>query len=485
MQDADWADYFARQRSVARDLAREAAGRGWYLVAMWLLPWVALFFLLPRPFKVFEVVLLVCSGLVGTGLFWVLQRRIVRDLGNSLAQLMKSPAERLAETRVAAAAVARDEGLKTIVEAMVAPSLLVGPEGRILAVNAAGIEVFPAATPGVQAVAVLRDPDCLRMLARAQAGEPSESPLRVAGTPERHFLLHGRPIAADAPGIRPGFVLIELDDLSEGRRLARMRADFLANASHELRTPLAALSGFIETLRGHARDDPAAQEKFLDIMHRQSERMRRLINDLMSLSRIEANELRPPETDIDLVEITSQVVEGLEPVAGSAGVKLETDLPDRPLIVRADADELTQVVQNLVANAIRYSPAGGTVRIAACQPAAYDAVEAWGIRTDPEADRVVLLASGLALRVPFVGLSVSDTGPGISAEYLPRLSERFFRVETGSTGPRTGTGLGLAIVKHSLARSRGGMFVESRVGGGTRFAIALPESTANAPRQAG
>jgi two-component system phosphate regulon sensor histidine kinase PhoR len=476
MKDSDWAEHFARQRARAMGLTREAVDKGWWMGIVLPAACLSLVLLWPRPLNMFESLSLLLVACSGGLLTWGLHRRIVLELGRSLALEMKTPDAKLKLIRQSSVEEGLDDGMKAMVDALVPPSLLVSPNGRIMAVNGAGIDAFPAATPGVPAAAALRDPDSLNTLARAQAGEPTNSPLRLAGLPERHFLLQGRPIAASANSGRAGYVLIQLDDLSEGRRLARMRADFLANASHELRTPLAALSGFIETLRGHARNDPEAQEKFLDIMQRQSERMRRLINDLMSLSRIEANELRPPEHDVDLAEITRNVIESLGPVAAEAGVQIDAQLPNVPMIVRADADELNQVIQNLVDNAIKYTPRGQSLRVETHTAADYDAIETWSLRTNPKADRVVLLASGLARRVRFIAFSVTDAGPGIKAEHLPRLSERFYRVESGRGGSKTGTGLGLAIVKHILARSRGGLFVESQLGVGTRFSFTLPES---------
>jgi two-component system phosphate regulon sensor histidine kinase PhoR len=279
-------------------------------------------------------------------------------------------------------------------------------------------------------------------------------------------------------------VLLVLEDLSEGRRLARARADFLANASHELRTPLAALSGFIETLRGHARNDPEAQERFLEIMFRQSQRMRRLIDDLMSLSRIEANEMRRPEGVIDLADTIRTVLEALAPVAAAARIVVTAPDDTGPVWVRADSDELAQVVQNLVDNAIKYARPETTVRVAMLPDAAYSEVEHWAYRGNPAADRVVLLDPGALRTGRFVGLRVSDSGPGIERDHLPRLSERFYRVDPARSGLQRGTGLGLAIVKHVVARSRGAVLVESEPGEGSTFAVLLPRSAPPEPESA-
>jgi two-component system phosphate regulon sensor histidine kinase PhoR len=365
------------------------------------------------------------------------------------------------------------------------PALLIDGWRRIAAVNAPAQVVFGAASPGAFAEAALRVPEVLSAIADAGQGRTAQAALRVPGTPERHFAVHARPAgpppaplptarAEDPPPRCP--VLLVLEDLSEGRRLARARADFLANASHELRTPLAALSGFIETLRGHARNDPEAQERFLEIMFRQSQRMRRLIDDLMSLSRIEANEMRRPEGVIDLADTIRTVLEALAPVAAAARVELAAPEDTGPVWVRADADELAQVVQNLVDNAIKYGRAGTTVRVALLPDAAYAEAEPWAYRSNPAADRVVLLDPGALRTGRFTGLRVTDAGSGIERDHLPRLSERFYRVDPARSGLQRGTGLGLAIVKHVVARSRGAVLVESEPGAGSTFAVLLPRS---------
>ena len=238
-------------------------------------------------------------------------------------------------------------------------------------------------------------------------------------------------------------------DLTPLRRVEEMRADFVANASHELRTPLATLSGFIETLQGPARDDAAARERFLVIMRQQAFRMARLIDDLLSLSRIELNAHVRPQTAVDLVAIVRQVADAMQMLAHDRGVDIVVSEGPEPLIVPGDRDELVRVFENLVENALKYGAAGKRVEIAVARET--------GANGAPEAV-----------------VSVRDFGPGIAPEHLPRLTERFYRVDVAQSRAEGGTGLGLAIVKHILARHHGRLAVDSTLGQGATFAARLP-----------
>ena len=228
----------------------------------------------------------------------------------------------------------------------------------------------------------------------------------------------------DAADGRSPFIALILDDLSEQRRTDRIRVDFVANASHELRTPLASLVGFIETLQGPAREDPVARERFLKIMHDQTARMSRLVNDLLSLSRIEMKAHLRPAGEADLVAIIQNLEDALEPLARDLGVAIETALPEEPVLVTGDRDELIQVFENLIENACKYGQSGKRVVVT-----------------------VTPGREGVGATV-----SVRDFGPGIAEEHLPRLTERFYRVDVEASRQHRGTGLGLAIVKHILAR---------------------------------
>jgi two-component system phosphate regulon sensor histidine kinase PhoR len=251
-----------------------------------------------------------------------------------------------------------------------------------------------------------------------------------------------------------------------------MRADFLANASHELRTPLASLTGYIETLRGHAKDDAVARERFLGVMAAQAGRMARLIDDLMSLSRIELNEHIAPEGRVDVVLAVLDVIDALTPLAAERGVKLSTRLAARgSAMIVGDRDQLLQVAQNLIDNAVKYSPNGGTVEVEVADGLTADEAIT---PTRHGGARLSLLNPDLVGGERFVVLRCADCGPGIAREHLPRLSERFYRVEGQKSGERLGTGLGLAIVKHITNRHRGGLAIESVEGQGTTMTAYFP-----------
>ncbi|ESR27408.1 phosphate regulon sensor histidine kinase PhoR [Lutibaculum baratangense] len=243
--------------------------------------------------------------------------------------------------------------------------------------------------------------------------------------------------------------LVLLRDLTEAQRVERMRADFVANASHELRTPLASLIGFIETLQGPARNDAKARERFLEVMAVQARRMSRLIDDLMSLSRIELKAHMRPGTVVDLAPIVEHVAEAMQPLAAGQGVEIRVEVRERPVQVVGDRDELAQVFQNLIHNAVKYGHSGGSVEIELRRQARGG--------TRPEAAVV----------------TVRDHGPGIPPEHIPRLTERFYRVDVASSRDKGGTGLGLAIVKHIMTRHRGQLTIESEVGKGAAFSVFL------------
>ncbi len=275
---------------------------------------------------------------------------------------------------------------------------------------------------------------------------------------ERHYTAYVARIAPDPP--RPAAVLLAVRDITAGKILEQMRADFVANASHELRTPLSSLSGFIETLRNHARDDATAREKFLQIMHEQAQRMRRLIDDLLSLSRIELNEHVPPSDEIELKGVVGDVVAGLQPMAQAMKTHLEVKLAPGLAPVVGTRDELVQVLQNLVDNAIKYGRAEQPVEI----------------HVGAGAPAGVL---PLAVETNFV--SVIDHGEGVAREHIPRLTERFYRVDVKRSRERGGTGLGLAIVKHIVSRHRGKLHIKSEVGQGSVFTVLLPIAPGGRP----
>jgi two-component system phosphate regulon sensor histidine kinase PhoR len=246
-------------------------------------------------------------------------------------------------------------------------------------------------------------------------------------------------------------ILMTFHDQTPLRRIEEMRADFVANASHELRTPLAALSGFIDTLQGPAKDDTKARERFLGIMHAQATRMARLIDDLLSLSRVELSAQVRPEALVDLVPILRQVADGLEPLAGERSVKIEMEIPEVPAMIAGDREELLRLFENLIENALKYGASGGKVIVS------------------------LTLTDG-ADGAPEVRVMVRDFGPGIAPEHLPRLTERFYRVDVGDSRAQGGTGLGLSLVKHIVNRHRGRLLIESVPKKGAAFTAVFPQA---------
>ena len=243
--------------------------------------------------------------------------------------------------------------------------------------------------------------------------------------------------------------LITFRDTSEQDKLVQMRADFIANASHELRTPLASLRGSIETLQGPARDDPLARERFLSMMAAQAARMTRLIDDLLSLSRAEMRVHLPPRGIVELNEACVFVIQTLEPLADAAQVTVNFKRQPTPALIRGERDEIVQVLQNLLQNAIKYGREGGTVEIN------------------------VTCELGLGQARERLVIAVADEGPGIAPEHLPRLTERFYRANASSSRDKGGTGLGLAIVKHIVNRHRGDLKIQSKAGHGSTFSVSF------------
>jgi two-component system, OmpR family, phosphate regulon sensor histidine kinase PhoR len=246
-------------------------------------------------------------------------------------------------------------------------------------------------------------------------------------------------------------MLMTFHDQTPLRRVEEMRADFVANASHELRTPLAALSGFIDTLLGPAKEDAAARERFLGIMRVQATRMARLIDDLLSLSRIELSAHVRPSDPVDLTSLLRQVVDGLELLAAERGVAIAVAIPEHPVTVPGDRDELLRLFENLIENGLKYGASGGKVDVAL---------------TDMSGSEML----------KDVRVTVKDYGPGIAPEHLPRLTERFYRVDVGDSRAQGGTGLGLSLVKHILNRHRGRLVIESVPDRGATFTAILPKS---------
>ena len=336
------------------------------------------------------------------------------------------------------------------------PLVLFDAAGTILYINHAARETFPPLARDTSLYLCFRSPEMHSLIQGIIADGQARSTDYLERLPLERWYRASVMTFETAKGEADCFILI-FRDQTELRRIDRMRSDFIANASHELRTPLASLRGFIETLQGPARDDAAARGRFLGIMQTQADRMSRLIDDLLSLSRLEMKAAIPLKERIDIGLILSHVVETLAPMASGVGVTIEWVKPDHPVLLPGDRDELIQVFQNLIENACKYGQSGKRVVVtldeqgAENAPASADAVRGFSV-------------------------SVEDFGPGIPAEHLPRLTERFYRVDVDSSRAHKGTGLGLAIVKHILTRHRGRLIIRSQLGKGAVFTVVFAGS---------
>ena len=335
-----------------------------------------------------------------------------------------------------------------IVERLPDPLLVLGADRGVRRANAAARSLF-----GADMAAVLRHPELRAAVDAALSGKTVRSAAVTLGGPVPREV-QATVIPLDPPLVGGGRAIAVLSDRTRERAVERMRADFVANASHELRTPLASLIGFVETLRGPARDDPPAQERFLVIMAEQAARMNRLIDDLLHLSRIEVVEHRPPEDLVELAPLLRRIAALFEPRIAERRMRLLIEVPEMLPQLAGDEDQLEQLVQNLLDNAVKYGREGGTVRLTA-EPVPPGGSGRWPPR-------------------PGVVVAVQDDGAGIPSEHLPRLTERFYRVSKGRSRAVGGTGLGLAIVKHVVNRHRGQLAIESVEGKGSVFRVWLP-----------
>jgi two-component system phosphate regulon sensor histidine kinase PhoR len=336
-------------------------------------------------------------------------------------------------------------------DSLPAPTILVDRRGMVIHANLAAPAMFPGLRTGFPVSAGLRDPDFLSALERVLRGPSREETLElIEPLPvERSFQIIVRQIGDGAEPLPvadgDGFAVIFLQETTQSRRIERARVDFVANASHELRTPLASILGFVETLQGPARDDPAARARFLTIMATQARRMTRLVNDLLSLSRLEMSGHIRPSDVIDLGLIVPMLVDTLSGLAQERKTRVVLHHePGTSCLVLGDRDELVRLCENLIENAIKYGGDEGRVDIS------------------------------LAEQAENIALSIRDHGPGIAPEHLPRLTERFYRVDVQESRVLGGTGLGLAIVKHIVSRHRGKLEIESELGKGAVFRVLLP-----------
>ena len=355
-----------------------------------------------------------------------------------------------------AAAARTASAMHHMADALPDPVIVLNPAGHVLFCNAPARGLFASLREGNHISSVIRTPEFLDAVSAAP-----ERGRAVTVTYAERVPVGRRMAATVAPlargSERGGSILVLLRDLTEVERINQMRADFIANASHELRTPLASLRGFIETLQGTAKDDTGARERFLPIMAEQASRMTRLIDSMLSLSRLEMNAHVAPSDLVDLNDVLNHAKDTLDPLARDMGFRFEVARFPRAAVVRGDRDELVQVLQNLVQNACKYGERGGQVRIDA--------------KHIPSLGR----QSGR------YAIAIVDNGPGIAPEHLPRLTERFYRVDVASSREKGGTGLGLAIVKHILNRHRGELAIASKPGKGSTFTVMLNEARASHP----
>jgi two-component system phosphate regulon sensor histidine kinase PhoR len=344
----------------------------------------------------------------------------------------------------------QSELMDGLVAAVPIPLVLVGADGRVGSVNAAATALLGPGIEGRNHMTVLRAPaliDCVETTSKTGAATVARHVALDRQGNDTVWRVRAEPLSTDAGRM----VLVSFEDRTEFEAASQMRRDFVANVSHELKTPLTALMGFIETLRGAARDDAAARERFLAIMEREASRMNRLVSDLLSLNRVESEERVRPTARVDLRATLNAVFSTLRPMAEDRGVRLEITGWTGEAVVQGDADQLTQVFANLTENALKYAASGKLVTVNL-------------VREDRE----------LAFGGPGIRVEVIDRGDGFDPVHIPRLTERFYRIDGHRSREEGGTGLGLAIVKHIVNRHRGRLKIESAPGQGSRFTVILP-----------
>lgn len=358
----------------------------------------------------------------------------------------------------------RDRALQArVLDGLPDPVLIADADQRVLHANRAAQDLLAQGLVGRDLTAVIRNPEFRRALDRVAGGSTGSivaeftMPVPAERVVEANIFPVGqggqRPAGRDEPrGVAT--IAVVLHDITESKRVDQVRSDFIANLGHEMRTPLTNIIGFIDTLRGPAAEDPEARERFLSVMARQSGRMHRLLKDLTSLSAIEQEEHSLPNRTVELTELVRSVADEFEAAAEAAEVTLNVAIDedlDGNAFVRGDADQLAEVLTNLIDNAIKYGPSGTLIDV-----------------------QVTSRRRGNDDRPSIFEACVADNGPGIATEHLPRLTERFYRVDSARGAGTDSTGLGLAIVKHIMTRHRGRLTVDSSPGEGSRFCVELP-----------
>lgn len=346
-----------------------------------------------------------------------------------------------------------DDDIVTILAGLSAAVILVGGDRRIALYNKVATDWFGEDLNGRDIVRAIRHPDFIKAVDDVLAGAKHANAVIAMELPVRTTLkvsVTGL-AAVNRFGAR---AVICCEDISHVFAARQMRSDFVANVSHELRSPLTALAGFIETLKGPARDDPEAQARFLDLMEGEAHRMNRLIDDLLSLTKVEANERVRPLENINVERMIRGVAHTLQQKAESEDreirILVENPIPE----IKGEPHELTQVFHNLIENALKY-----------------------GKKATPVTVRLFSRDSAPGVTGKVISVAVSDQGEGIERHHIPRLTERFYRVDEGRSRSKGGTGLGLAIVSHIVNRHRGQLTIESTRGEGSIFTVTLPVSS--------
>jgi len=339
--------------------------------------------------------------------------------------------------------------INTLLEAIPLPAVLIGQGERILDANARATELLGQGIQGRHFITAIRQPTVLDTIEACLSDHRTRQSrfLSSDGGQDTTFQVTCSHVETDTG---PS-VLLCFEDITPLEQIGQMRRDFVANVSHELRSPLTALLGFIETLRGPARNDPAATERFLGTMQVEASRMERLVKDLLSLSRVEAQERVRPTDSVDLIAILRTVMHATGPILKQANVSCVFETDKEQLFVPGDSDQLQQVFTNLLENAVKYGGHDRSVHV----------------RVEAHQDHP-------ALRGPSAIVTVADEGPGIDEVHIPRLTERFYRVDSHRSREMGGTGLGLAIVKHIVNRHRGRLRILSESGQGSQFQVILP-----------
>jgi len=340
--------------------------------------------------------------------------------------------------------------LHSLLDKLSDPIILVDHSRKVLFANSAALGVVDALQIGKDLAISWRHPAALAAVdACLVSGAAQTAEVKLSAPVNRTLQLETLPVEDDNSGNRRAMVVLR--DVTSARSADQIRQDFVANVSHELRSPIASLVGFIETLQGPAKSDPDAQERFLAIMEEEAARMSRLVDELLSLSRVEVSEHVPPRDRVHVPNLLGMTKELLDGRAAENGMEIKVDLLDGLPLVLGEQDELMEVFQNLLDNAIKYGRRQTPITI--------------------EARKIDRIAE---TKVPGVAISINNKGDVIAPEHLPRLTERFYRVDKGRSRTLGGTGLGLAIVKHIISRHRGRLAIESNAEAGTTFTIQLP-----------